>query len=168
CGSLVIVAVGYLAKEMGGKGFAVSVAAVAAFARTAPGFHKYSMNFIEHLFLLALFFIILRIIKTQNPKYWLLFGIVAGVGLQNKISILFFSFGIIVGLIATPMRRHLKSAYLWGGVAIAGLLFAPYVIWNAVNGWPTREFIETARAVKMTAVTPLEFLVKQIFEANPL
>jgi hypothetical protein len=160
---------GLIARELGGKKFALFLATAAAFAPIGNFFlyNVYSMNFLDHFFWLACIFIVLRIIKTGNPKYWLLFGLTAGLGLQNKISVLFLCFGIVVGLLLTKERKQVKRKYLWFGAAAAGLLFLPYVLWNMAHGWPHLEFIHNAKAYKMVATSPLEFLEGQILYNNP-
>ncbi|HLP60056.1 MAG TPA: glycosyltransferase family 39 protein [Candidatus Deferrimicrobium sp.] len=167
--ALFILGVGLMTRELGGKKVAIALACAAAFAPLGNFFlfNIYSMNFLDILTWSALLLIVLRIVKTGNPKYWLLFGLIAGLGLQNKISIMFIGFGIVVGLLLTKERRHLKSKYLWFGAGMALLLFLPYILWNMVHGWPTLEFIENASQYKNTHTTPLQFLLGQIFYNNP-
>ncbi|MCP4213065.1 MAG: glycosyltransferase family 39 protein [bacterium] len=196
-GAAVVFLTGLLAKEMGGKKLAIALASAASLATVANFFifHYYSMNSPDHLFWIGCFLIIIRLIKTGNQKYWLLLGTVAGLGLQNKISILFLVFGLFAGMLftkewagtpktypgvqagtdeshsgkwafITSVFKRFSNKYLWLGAAIAGLLFLPYVIWNIVNGMPTLEFIHNAKTVKMATVGPLEFLLKQILMHN--
>src|SRR5438093_3142356 len=85
----VVFLAGLLARESGGKRFAQIVSALAMFI--APVylsiFNFYSMNSFDILFWAALFYIVVRIIKTGNEKLWVLFGLVAGLGLENKFSV---------------------------------------------------------------------------------
>jgi hypothetical protein len=167
--ALFVFLTGLLAKELGGKKFAVALAAAAAAGAIGNFFlfSIYSMNFLDLLFWQACFFIIIRLIKTNDPKYWLIFGLVAGIGLQNKISVLFLCFGLAIGLLLTKERKYLKNKYLWLGAAIAGLLFLPYILWNMANEWPTLEFMDNARTYKISQVSPLGFLWGQILYNNP-
>jgi Dolichyl-phosphate-mannose-protein mannosyltransferase len=160
---------GLLAKELGGKRFALILASFAGLAPLGNLFlySIYSMNFLDHLFWLSLILIVLHIIKTGEPKLWLLFGLVAGLGLQNKISVLFLGFGIVVGILLTNQRNHLKSIYLWIGAALAGVIFLPYILWNMAHDWAMLEFMHNARTTKMSIVSPLEFLKEQILFNNP-
>ncbi len=168
-GALFVFLTGLLARELGGKRFAMILAAIAAFAPIGNFFlfSYYSMNFLDMLFWLACFLIVVRIIKTDNPRYWLVFGLTAGLGLQNKISVLFLCFGLFVGIILTDNKKYLKSKYLWLGAALAGLLFLPYILWNMSHGWATLEFMHNARTYKMAAVSSLKFLTGQILYNNP-
>jgi hypothetical protein len=169
-GAAFVFLTGVMARELGGKKFAAFLASVAAFAPIGNlfQFHVYSMNFIDILFWQACMLILIRLIKSENPKLWLAFGMVAGVGLQNKISILFLIFGLGVGILLTEHRRSLKSRHIWLGAGLAILIFLPYLIWNWTQGWPTLEFMHKAQAFKNIQNTPLGFLRDQIFYNNPL
>ena len=162
-GGLFILLTAQMAKELGGNKFARILAALAAFAALGNyfSFHTYSMNFLDILFWQVLILLLIRIVKTGDQKLWIVFGLVAGLGLQNKISILFLLFGMGVGLILTSHRKHFRSRYFWMGAGLAALIFLPYLVWNAVHDWPTLEFIHNARTFKMASVTPLSFFLGQ-------
>ncbi|MCU0286766.1 MAG: glycosyltransferase family 39 protein [Acidobacteria bacterium] len=169
CSTFFIFAAGIMTRELGGKKLAITLACAAAFAPLGNFFlfSIYSMNFLDILSWSALILIVIRIIKTGNPKYWLLFGLIAGLGLQNKISVMFIGFGIIIGVLLTPWRKHLKSKYLWYGTGMAMLIFLPYILWNIAHSWPTLEFIKNASQYKNTHVSPIQFLLGQILYNNP-
>ncbi len=168
-GAVVFMA-GLFARALGGKRFAVLLGETAALAPLGNlvVFHFFSMNFLDILFWQILIFIIVRIIQTGNPRLWLLFGLIAGIGLENKISILFLGFGIAIGLLLTRKRKYFKEKQLWIGALIAGLLFLPYLIWNATHDWATLEFMHNAKTYKMASVNPLQFLTGQILYNNPV
>jgi hypothetical protein len=63
------------------------------------------MNFIDLLFWQVCILIIIRLVRTDNPKLWVPFGIVAGVGLQNKVSLLLLVFGLGIGVLLTKLRQ---------------------------------------------------------------
>lgn len=73
---------------------------------------------------------------SRDPRWWLVVGVAAGLGLFSKYSVLFLGLGIVVWLVASAeTRRWFRSWQLWAGGAIALLLFAPVVLWNAEHGW---------------------------------
>ncbi len=160
---------GLFAFRLGGKSFAMTLAALAAAAPIGNFIvlHFYSMNFLDILFWQALILILIEIVRKPDPRLWILFGFMAGVGLMNKISVLFPLFGMMVGLVMTKQRFELKRASFWAGMGIAGVIFLPYIIWNIANGMPTLEFMNNARTYKMTSVNPLEFFQGQILYNNP-
>jgi hypothetical protein len=167
--AIVVLLAGLLAKELGGKTFAQAVAAIATLI--APVyltiFNFYSMNSFDILFWALSFYIVVRIIKTGNEKLWLIFGVVAGLGLENKYSLLFLCAGIVAGMILTQHRKQFLSKYFWMGAFIAILLFMPHNLWEIKNGWPSLEFMRNATLQKNAPVSPVEFFIQQILMMNP-
>ena len=98
---------------------------------------------------------------------WLLLGLVLGLGLLNKISILWLGAGIAVGLLLAPNRKLLLTRRVWIAAAIALLLFLPHIIWQVLFGFPTLEFIKNATAHKYAAISPLDMVVQQSLNMNP-
>jgi len=169
-GALFIFMTGLMARKLGGKKFAVLLSSAAAFSPIGNffQFHTFSMNFIDILIWQVCLYILLVIVETDNPKYWLLFGLVAGLGLENKVSILFLFFGLAVGILLTKKRTLLKSRYLWLGGTLAIFLFLPYVLWNHAHGWPTLEWMHNAQVHKNVANSALGFLRGQIIYSGPM
>jgi len=106
--------------------------------------------------------------RLSVPTLWLVLGLVLGIGLENKISVLFFGFGLTVGLLLTAERRHLRTPWPWlaGGIALA--LFLPHLIWQMIHEWPTLEFMHNATVIKNRPMAVSEFLFVQILEIHPL
>lgn len=169
-GAAVLYLTGRIARELDGGLLAQALAALCVLI--APvylfNFHVFSMNVFDVFFWTSGALVVVRIVKTGNPKLWLLFGLIAGLGLQNKHSMLFFGLGVFVGVLLTPERRHFRSPWIWLGGAVAALLFLPNVLWEVVHGWPTLEFIRNAAAHKNIAFSPLEFITEQARQMHPL
>jgi 4-amino-4-deoxy-L-arabinose transferase-like glycosyltransferase len=108
------------------------------------------------------------LLKTEDKRYWILFGIVAGLGLMTKITILFLGFGIFSALLVTKDRKYFVSRQLWLGAVIALLLFSPYVLWQIKEGLPALEYYKTYASAKTWPVTPLEFVKNQAVMMNVL
>src|SRR5262249_34940948 len=123
-GAVKVALTALLARELLGKLFAQGLAATAMLV--APGFlaldNILSMNAFEGLFWLGCAYLLVRLIKTANPRLWIWFGIVAGIGLGNKHSLLVFGIGIFPGLLFSPPRRLLAHRSLLVGAAYALLL----------------------------------------------
>lgn len=169
-GAAVILLAGRLAREMGGGRFAQALAALCVVVGPVYlfTFHILSMNSFDVLFWTLGAFVVVRILNTGNPKLWLLFGLVCGLGLENKHSLLFFGFGVFAGLLLTPERRHFRQPWIWIGGALAAVLFLPHVLWQIQHGWPTAEFIHNATAYKNVALSPLAFFAEQVKQMHPL
>ena len=152
-----------IARDLEGGRFAQLVAAIAV--ALAPVylslFTILSMNALDiFLWTLALW-VVTRILKSGDLRWWLVFGIVAGVGLQNKLSFLFLGFGVVVGLLASRDWRYFTSPWLWLAGLLALAIFSPHVWWQAANGWPTLEFMENARLYKNLPLSPFAFMRAQ-------
>jgi hypothetical protein len=114
-------------------------------------------------------FCVLRAINTGEPRYWFWFGVIAGVGFETKYSIAFLLLGVLVGVLATPERRFLKSRWLWLGALAALLIFLPNFIWLVRHNFP---FLELMHNVRMTsrdvARGPLDFILDQAMILHPI
>jgi hypothetical protein len=167
--ALTVFLTGKIAAALGGNRFAQSLAALCSLI--APQYlgmlNFFSMNAVDLLFWTIAVLIVVNIMREENPKLWLSFGVVAGLGAQNKFSILFLCFGIAVGLLLTSERTHLRNKWFWLGATIAAIIFLPHVIWQIVNNYPTLEFVRNATLNKNVVNSPLEFLSGQIMQMSP-
>jgi hypothetical protein len=165
--ALIIVVTGLLARELGGGRVAQLVAGVAALFTVdfmATG-SLFSMDVLDQLWWPLAGLIVARLLRRDEPRLWLLVGLVAAIALLTKLTVLFFGFALVLALLVTPERRYLRTPWPWsaGGIAFLGLL--PYLIWNAVNGWPTLDFW---RHYANIHTTPLAFFFAQIGQMNPI
>ena len=169
-GAARILLVAVFARELGAKRFGVALAAALA-ATPAVWWvtdHQFAMNAFEPLFWTGCAYVILRMIHTQNPKLWLAFGAVAGLGLENKYSIAIFAFALLAGLLLTQQRKLLFTPWLFAGGAVALLIFLPNLIWNIQHHWPFLELMHNIRATgKDISYPPLAYTVQQILMMNP-
>lgn len=75
----------------------------------------------------------------DGGRSWLLLGLVAGVGLQNKTLVALMLVGLVAGLLIVGPRSVLRTPWPWLAAAIALALWAPYLLWQAAHGWPQLE-----------------------------
>ena len=160
---------GLMARRMGAGMFGQAVAAIALMAAPIPLllFGFYSMNAFELLLWVAASYVLVQLARTGNERLWLVFGLVAGIGLENKHTFVLLAAGLAVGLLLTPARRHLTSKWLWLGAAVALLLFLPNLWWQIQNGWPSLEFYRNADLHKNVATPPLQVLFDQVLLMGP-
>jgi len=161
---------GAMAREMGGRTFAQALAGVSA--ALVPGvlsmFAILTMNAFDVLAWAACWWLAARWMRTGDSRLWLYLGLVAGVGLQFKISMLFLGAGLVVGLVLSGRARALLDRRLWIGGITAAVLFAPFVIWQWCYGWPMLEFMANATARKNVAYSPLAFLRETALRVGPV
>ena len=169
-GALIVLLTGLMARELGGGRLAQALAAIAVLV--APVFlgmnSILTMDSFDELWWALAAYVVLRIFKEDNPKLWLVFGVVAGLGLMTKITMLYFGAALVIGLVLTPARKYLTSKWLWLGGLIALAFLLPYIGWQVANGWPTLEFWKVYASGKTYPVTPVEFVLQQVVILNPL
>jgi hypothetical protein len=161
--ALTIVFTAFIARRLGGGRFAQSLAALAvALSPIVLGSGAvYSMNAFDLLFWALGAFVLVLILTGGSQRLWLLYGVVVGVGVMNKYSMLFFGAGTVAALMLTPRRRDLLEPWIWMGGIIAVVIVLPHVLWEVRRGWPTLEFIHNATAEKNAPLSVGEFLRTQ-------
>lgn len=161
---------GLFARELGGGRFAQFLAAATClFAPAFLAFDSFlSMNAFEPLFWLVSAWLVVRIVKGASPKLWLWVGAVAGVGLENKHTMLVFGFALIAGLLLCGEAKPIRSKWIWLGGLVALGLFLPNLTWEAQNGWPQIEVVRNAQEFKNAPIGPLQFLTEQLLFLNPV
>jgi len=169
-GAATVFVIGLTARRLGAGLFGQALAALAAMV--GPVYHTvlsyYSMNPLGLLTWAVVFLILVEIERQHRPRLWLLLGVLAGLGLQNKHTFGLLLAALAVGLLLTRARRHLKDRRLWIGLALAFLLILPNLAWQAGHGWPSIEFYRNAQAYKNNPTAPLAVLAQQVLSINPL
>lgn len=167
-GAATVVLVGTITRDLGGRGAAQSLAALCA--ATAPVylvvFHLFSMNGLDVLLWSWATLVFVRLLRDSTNPRWLGLGIIVGLGLLNKYSMLWLMAGIGVALVLTPYRRVLRTPGPWMAALLAGAIFSPHLVWQVENGWPSLEFIRNATELKMAHVGPMQFLLTQLVVMN--
>jgi hypothetical protein len=169
-GAMTVFLTGYLTREVGGGRFAQSLAALTMLV--APVYlaisHFFSMNAFDVLLWTAAAYVFVRIVKEDSLKRWVALGVMLGLGLLNKISVLWLILGLFTALLLTPHRQALTRKGPWLAGALAGVIFLPHIVWQITHGWPTLEFIHNATTYKMAPVSVPAFFVTQWLAMNPV
>lgn len=113
-------------------------------------------------------YLVARALRRGERWTWLLVGLVLGVGLLTKHTILLWGAGLAIGLLATEHRRVLGKPAPWIGLAIAALLFAPNLLWQAQNDFATLEFSAQLRHHVLAAQGRVLFVLGQVLYFHPL
>jgi hypothetical protein len=75
-------------------------------------------------------------IARDRPRWWLGAGLAAGLGLQTNNLIALLLLALTVGLLATRRFDLLGTRWPWLGAALAAIIWAPNVVWQATHDWP--------------------------------
>jgi len=141
CGIGTALLVALAARELdGGRGAQVLAAAATALGTFALVVtHMLSTSSVDLVVWTALALVLLRLTRTGDGRWWVPAGLLAGVGLQNKLLVLLLCAGWAVALVAVGPRGVLRSGWLAVGVLVALAVAAPSLVWQAANGWPLLE-----------------------------
>src|SRR5512139_1260740 len=141
--SIVLILTGLMARELGGGRSAQILAALAAsiapFALIQGALIQY-VSF-DFLWSVLIAYLVIRLLKSEDPRWWILIGIVIGLGMMTKYTMVIFVAGLVGGVLLTDARRYLKSPWLWGGVALSVLIFLPNLIWQAQHNFISLDFL---------------------------
>lgn len=133
-----VLVVALIARELGG-GRQVQVLAgvcAAASAYVAVVGHMVSTATFDLLGCLVVAWLVLKVLRTRDGRWWLAVGAVVGVTLLNKDLVLVQLAAVAVGLLALGPREMLRTWWLPAGVVVALLVASPNLVWQATHGWP--------------------------------
>jgi 4-amino-4-deoxy-L-arabinose transferase-like glycosyltransferase len=157
-----IVVTGLIAKEMGGGRKAQLAAAVAAtpFCLVAGSMMQY-VSF-DYLWWVLIAYFVTRLIRSDDPRWWVAVGAAIGVGMETKYTMGVFALAVAVGTVLTPLRKHLRSKWLWVGVALSLLLFLPNALWQWHNHFVSLDFLQHIHKRDIRIGRTKDFLPDQI------
>ena len=158
-----------IARELGGGRYAQFLAGLCVLLCPAVLWASslMTMNAFEPLFWVGGIWVVTRILRTGDSRLWLWFGVLAGLGLENKHSTLSFGFAVTAAVLLTHHRREFARPWIWiaGGIALA--LFLPNIIWQIRHHFPTIEDLANVRREgKNIVLGPLAFAKEQIFDVG--
>ncbi len=170
-GAATIFVSGLIVRELGGGKFAQLLAALCVLVSPASlvlGVLFQAVPF-EVLFWTIVCYLLVRLLKSDKPKLWLWIGVMLGLSLLNKYSILFYIAALAFAIIATPARKYLKSSWLWLGVLLAGLIFSPNLIWLIQHNFISLEYTRSINARDVSIGRADGFIPEQFSQiTNPL
>jgi hypothetical protein len=158
-----------IARDLGGSRRAewLTALAVACSPMTLVMGSFFSMNVFELLLWPLSGLVLLRLLERDEPRWWLLVGLLSGLAVLNKHTSGVFVAAIVAGVLATPYRRHLLTPWPWLGGLLAAAIVAPNIAWQWANGWPSLEFYRNAQLDKNISTPAVQAFVNQIVFEGP-
>jgi Dolichyl-phosphate-mannose-protein mannosyltransferase len=146
--AMVIVVSGLMARDLGGNRLAQIAAAVTVGLSGLPIFEatEFQYTTFSYLWWILVCWFVIRLLKSENPRWWIAIGAAIGLGLLTKYSVAFFIAGLLVGLVLTRARRYFQSPWFYAGVGIALLLFLPNLIWLLRHDFISYTFLQHIHA----------------------
>jgi len=161
---IVMLLTGLMIRDLSGSRWAQILGAVAV--TTSPiaivqgGLFQYET--FDYFCWVLLAFTVIRLLKSENPRWWLGIGAAIGLGMMTKYTIALSVIGLVVGTLATRNRRYLSSPWLWGGALLALVIWLPNLLWQFQNGWISLFFLASIHTRDIQAGLTSSFLIDQI------
>lgn len=126
-----------LAAEFGGRPRAQAIAAGATAASVAfvAAATLFGTTVTDQLVWAALFVAVARALRLRTTTAWWPAGVLGGIGLENKDTVVVLLLGVAIGLLLWH-RDALRTPGPWLAGVLAGLIAVPNVLWDARHGWP--------------------------------
>ncbi len=170
-GAALVVLSAMLARELGGRRVAQGLAALAVI--TAPVwmvmFTYESMNAFEQLIWTGCAWVVVRLLRTGRERLWVVFGVLVGLGLENKHTMVLFGVAFVAAVLLTGERRAFARRWIWLGGLAAFILFLPNLVWIVQHHFPHLQQLEVIRQHgRNVAFSSLGLLAEQALMVNPL
>ena len=146
--ALAIVVTGAMTGELGGGRLAQLTAALVVATSGLPVFQgtEFQYSTFDYLWWTLIAYFVIRLLKTEDPRWWMAIGASVGIGLLTKYTICFYIAGILGGMLLTRARRFFLSGWFWGGVGVALLIFLPNFVWQVRHGFISVHFLQHIHA----------------------
>ncbi len=104
-------------------------------------------------FAVAMIWALVRLVESNDPRWWLVAGAFAGLALLSKFTAVMLLPAVAAFVLVPDWRwRWLLSPYPWLAALIALVLFLPVLIWNAEHDWASFRF-QVVRAIATHGVS---------------
>jgi hypothetical protein len=137
-----------------------------------PIFLLQGVLFYTDLFLaltwLLLAWVLVRLEQTEDERWWLVFGAIAGFSLNTKYLTAFYLAALAVGLLATPLRKSLLRPWIYLGALLAAVMLLPNLLWQQAHHWPFLELGRAAAGGKNEDMSPVAFFIQQVVLVGPI
>lgn len=146
--SAAIVVTGLIAGELGGGRLAQALAALSVAVAPLAMFEgtEFQYTTFDYLWWVLIAYLVVRLLKTEDPRWCLAIGAVTGIGLLTKYTMIFYIGGLLCGFVLTPARRFLLNRWFWLGAALAFVIFLPNLIWQLRHDFISLHFLQSIHA----------------------
>ena len=165
-----MVLAGLMAHDLGGKrnaqlltAFAVFISPVSLMGGTVIMYFSF-----DYLWWVMVAFFTVRLLATDDARYWLGIGASVGLGMMTKYTMSFWVAGLVVAVLLTSLRKYLLSKWLYLGAAVAVLIFLPNLIWQVRHDFIAFDYLSAIHARDIQWGRSNDFLIEQLYNTtNP-
>ena len=142
---IIIVITGLMARDLGGRTMAQAAAALSIALSAIFLFEgtEFQYTSFDQLWWVLAAWCVVRLLTSEDPRWWQAIGAVFGLGMMTKYNIAFFIAGVLGAMVFTQARRYFLSKWFWAGVALGLALFLPNLLWQVRHNFITYQFLKT-------------------------
>lgn len=164
-----VVLIGKIIIELKGGTRAILIGCLAfvlspAFLRSNALFQPVSF---DQLFWLWSGYLFVRLVRSENPRYWVLLCFVGAIAFLTKYSIVFFMVSVVLALLSSRHWRLIFNNWFLIGMGIGLLVIAPNLLWQYRHGWPLIHHLGELQRTQFAHVSVGGFLFDQLLMNLP-
>ena len=168
--ALVVVLSGLMAREFGGSRRAQILSALSVAVIPIVTIQTTVLQYVsfDYLWGVLLTYLLLRLLNTEELRWWLPIGAAIGLGMLTKYTMAFFVIGLVGALLVTgafekKIRSQLLSPWLWAGAAVSLLMFVPNLIWQMQQHFVSLDMLRHIHARDVGQGRARGFLPEQLY-----
>lgn len=162
-GALTVVLSWLIVEELGGrlpaKLLATTFLIFSVYARINVLFQPNSFDILSWT---AMFYTLMRYVRTHDVRWLLILSVITALGLYNKYTVVFLIAGLGAGLMLTPQRTIFQTKMFWLAIVFCLLLFLPNIIWQITRQWPVIYHMKALNSTQLINITYSGFLLDQL------
>lgn len=167
-GAIMVLFSGLMARQLGGGRFAQWFTALMVIV--VPFWLAFNSWFaydaFDQLLVILFLYMVVLITKQETSRRWMVLGIIAGIGIMTKLSMMFLCFGLLVALLVTARRKSFMTIGPWLAGLMATAICTPYLIWQLAHEWPVLTYWHNYALFRPHPELG-QFLPEQVLNLNP-
>jgi 4-amino-4-deoxy-L-arabinose transferase-like glycosyltransferase len=171
---LVVILSGLMARELGGSRRAQNLTALAVAVIPIVAVQASVLQYVsfDYLWCVLLTYFLIRLLNSDDPRWWIAIGAAIGLGMMTKYTMAFFVTGLVGAIVAaatfekefrTKILGHALSPYLWAGIALSLFTFLPNLIWQVQHHFTSLDFLRHIHARDVGQGQTRDFLPGQLY-----
>jgi 4-amino-4-deoxy-L-arabinose transferase-like glycosyltransferase len=168
--ALAVVISGLMTRELGSSRRAQILTALAVAVLPIVTIQASVLQYVsfDYLWGVLLTYFLIRLLNTDDTRWWIAIGAAIGLGMMTKYTMAFFVTGLVAALLLTGIfqkniRRYLSSSWLWAGAALSLLFFLPNLLWQIHHHFISLEFLRHIHARDVGQGRTRDFLPAQLY-----
>lgn len=162
--SLVLILAGLMVRELGGSRLAQVLGALAVAIGPISLVQGSLLQYVsfDYLWWVLIAYLLLRLLKSEDPRWWLAIGAVIGLGMLTKYTMVFYTAALVGAVLITKARRFLASPWLWAGVGLSLLIFLPNFLWQMRHDFISWMYLNYIHVRDINAGRTSDFFLEQV------